>query len=739
MAFLFYINDQLTDQPNNDMELITAIRRDSTLGALLVTQEVALTWSPNASLEPFTVSGYTILKNLFDQGLCNEADLLVVDKISPTVTYEIYRGVFKVPEMEVNEQLPTISCKIRDNSFYSYISTNKNIKFNLRSTNTKSKQLIDPVPIYEVDMFNPSTGVYGAGTGNLFRGYRVYDVFRFLVGALSDNKVGFESAYLQQVTIWEQKELFVFDGLALVDENTDPTMSLSFQDLFNEVFKARNVSFFIDMADPANPVLRLENIAYFFNQSTVYSFADIKELITTYKVTKLYGTINIGSEYTVSGSYPIPYSFPEGISYFGFKKETYTPLGQCNTDQELDLVNKFIISSNAIGDQLVGVIDKNLDETFLIECENVDTTLQEALASRYPSYSGVINEYFYNLGLTNAKRLPVHGSNFQSALTNTLTINGNGFRASLGSDFLLGIMITPSSSVNFPGFTFNFSTNDVETIPVEYVDEFGGNNYDGNNNYTNVGPNVGQYEVPADGNYSFATQSKLEIQNLISCADARVNVTTQILNGPPIYNNYRTTVYYGIALRVTLEAYTDNTLITLVDSQSTFFQTLLNGQFTVNSNFTSQLQAGNVVVVKMQTWVYRAIYGLMLNTNTGLTFNYNGNVALSWDVQNCGYQTSAGKPSIYLLEDSYFECNGTPDGEIVVASNDPDLYKVLQHQFTYDIPVSDFQNILANPIGLFPFEKDGVTRNGWIEEMIHNNFTGRTQVKLITSDATIPQ
>ena len=64
--------------------------------------------------------------------------------------------------------------------------------------------------------------------------------------------------------------------------------------------------------------------------------------------------------------------------------------------------------------------------------------LLDAVASRYPSYNGIPNEYFYNLGLTNAKRLPVHGSNFQSAVTNTLEIDGNGFRASLGDDFLLG-------------------------------------------------------------------------------------------------------------------------------------------------------------------------------------------------------------------------------------------------------------------------------------------------------------
>ena len=512
---------------------------------------------------------------------------------------------------------------------------------------------------------------------------------------------------------------------------------MSFIDLFNEVFKARNVSFFIDMTDPENPILRLENIAYFFNQSTVYEFTDLKEVLTTFKPTKLYGTINVGSDYLVNGSNP-PYSFPEAISYFGFKKETYTPFGQCNTDQELDLVNKFIISSNAIGDQLIGVIDKNKDETFLIECESVDTLTQEAIATRYPAYDGTPNEYFYNLGLTNAKRLPVHGSNFQSALTNTLTIGGNGFRASLGTDLIIGIAGTPTNPANWPGSTFDFSSNDIEFVPIEYVDEFGGNNYDGGNNYSNSGVNVGQYLVPSDGTYSFAASSHLSVENLKNCITATVNIPSTVAGFPAAGLYSGVSLYYGVGLRVTIESYTDNSLSTLIDSQSTFNTTVVNGNYFVNANLTTQLTAGNVVVVKTQTWSYRWISGTMTNNSTGLATPYTGNVPLSWSVGNCGYSASEPRQTIYLLEDSYFECNGTPDGVTVIANNDPELYKVLQHQFQYNIAVSDFQRILANPIGLFPFEKDGVTRNGWIESMTHNNFTGRTNVTLITSDATLP-
>lgn len=717
MAFQFYIDGLLTDQPDNDKSLTTTVRRDGPYNAIVVTQDVSLTYSGNNNLEPNTISGYAYLKALSEQGSCNEATILITDQVDPVTTYEIYRGVIKVPSIQIEEQLIRLTTKIQDNSFYSYIDNNRNIRFNPRSTKTKSGQNIEAPPIYNVNMFNPFGGVYGDAFGLLFRGYRVYDLFRFVIAAMSDNKVGFESDYLQQSSVFDDKELFLFTGQSLAEPNTDPAITVSFDELITEIFKAKNVTFYIDMRIPSAPVLRLEDSAFFYQESQVLSFDDIKNLTTTYKTTKLLGTVNIGSNFLRQGQNP-PYPFHEDISYFGFKEETYTPLGQCNTAGTLNLVNDYVISCNAIVDQLAGVVDQNFEKTFMIECENIDDVLFEALASRYLSYTNV-NQYFYNLGLINSKRLGIHGNNFQTAVTNTQEIGGDGFRASLQSELLL---IT--NQTGLPQSTVGFGIA-VTTDPVVFPDELTGNNYDGNGNYA---PVFGYYEAPSDGNYSFTANLRLLVENLKSCN----NVTVQVISSNTgVLGFYAgVTLNYGFMYKVFIDVYEDNTLANLLSSASQTRFTLLNGIQSWAVAYPVQLATGNTVQVRFEGYFQRFIPSLF-------TTPADSNFGIVLGTTNCFYSASEPKASIFALEDSYFECNGTPSGGISLTANDPDGYKILQHSFIDDITVEDFQQVLANPIGLFPFEKDGITRNGWIDELQHENFTGRTQIKLITSDATI--
>jgi hypothetical protein len=91
---------------------------------------------------------------------------------------------------------------------------------------------------------------------------------------------------------------------------------------------------------------------------------------------------------------------------------------------------------------------------------------------------------------------------------------------------------------------------------------------------------------------------------------------------------------------------------------------------------------------------------------------------------------------VIALEDSTFECNGTPEGGLILAQNNVNAFKIKLHEFQYDIDAATFLDIEALPIGRFPFTFKGVTRYGWIEELQYNNWTGRAKIKLITEDAT---
>ncbi len=738
MSLLFYLEDQLTDQPINDNALTTSIVRNPQTGVLLITQEAELVYANNNNLDPFTISGYDYLNQLFDSGICSECRVRIDDKISPTETIVVYVGVIKVPDIKKDLQKQTISTKVVDNSFYSYINNNRSIEIDPKSNVSKSRIAIDPCPVYECDMFDSATFDYGAPFGFLYYGHKISDLFRYLLTFITDNKVGFKSDYIESPN--NGIHLFLFDGGSLAEPNTQPEMVISFDKLFKEVFKAQNISYYIDASDKENPIVRMEESEFFFKKNTSISFTDIKEMKVRVDGSKLFGTVKVGSTKTISGSAP-HLTFSEGTSYFGWKQETYSPIGQCNTDQELDLVNEFPISSNMINNQVVGATDSNFEELFMVQMGGVDTTTLEAQAVGF-SYFGVSLPKYYNLGLNNVNKLQRHGNNFQTTLVNTQQMNGDGFRASLGSEELIGIQSSPGNPVNFPSFTQNFITNGVTIVPIEYADEFGGQNYDSNGNYTNAGANAGQYLVPIPGDYSFSASAIIEVVNLKSCVSvgglaggATLTVPASV-PGLTSGNYSGASVYYGVGVRVSVEAYSDNTLATLIASQEVLGNTLQNGSITINCTLVANLTSGNVVVVKIETYFYRYISGFLFNIGSGQLSFYDGIMLLNWST-DCSYTASEPKVEVYLGEDSYFECNGTPEGGATVASNNPDTYPNQIYEFEYPISTTDFELLKSNPIGSFDFEKDGITRTGWIGSLKRNDKTGLSQLQLLTSKDAI--
>lgn len=696
--FKFYIDSQLTDQPDNDMELITTIKRDSDSGGFLTTQEVTLSYSANDDLEAGTVSGYTLCKTAFDSGTCNELEIVIYDEQTATETYRVYTGVIKVPSMQIDEQNTKLSSKVEDNSFYSYIKNNKNVQFSLYATQTKNGQIITPPDIYEVDMFDSATGVFLSTIGNLYQGYRLYDVLRFLVPAISDNKITFESEFLRDVS----PHLFIFDGAALANPNTQPEIVTSFEQIRSELFKLKNLMFYIDMTDPDAPVLRMEPQEWFYTAYNVLSFDEPLVLKTSVKTSKLFGTINVGSEYNPGGAASI-YTWNAGTSYYGWKKEIYTPLGQCNLEVELNLVNEFLISSNAINDQVNGATTSNLDSMFIVETFDVDDVALTATAYNYSFPTGL--PYYYNFGLNNVNKIGLHGGNFQSALTNTQDGGTDVFRAALGQDTTL--MNQNAGS----GLVSTYTGTPAVVYPVPFADESSGNNTDPGGNYLNTNPNY-YYTVPVDGDYSFSAGMHLEAENLLLCT-----TNNPVISAAPFPTQY--VIYYTLSI----EVYADNTFAVLLNSSTQTFFIGTDGTYNFTGNLVDSLVIGNVVRVRSSAQ-FRKTFPTLSGNSPVLVAN------------TCGYTASQPKALLIALEDSYFTCNGTPEGGAILAQPNPELYKVKLHEFEYPITSEDFRSILATPLGSFEFTKNEVTRVGWIEQMIHTHQTGATKIILVSQDAT---
>ena len=398
----------------------------------------------------------------------------------------------------------------------------------------------------------------------------------------------------------------------------------------------------------------------------------------------------------------------------------YTPFGQCNTDQELDLVNEFIIASNAVNDQVNGATTSNLDEVFLVECDNVNTTFYTAIAVDYQPYA--VAYKYYNVGLNNVNKIQLHGSSFQNALSNTQDAGGDICHITLGTDTLLGEAITGSSS------EINFDPNDPNVVvPIGFADEFGGGNYDPNGNWSNT-PGTYYYTAPLPGVYSFTTNLELEIQNLKSC-----NGLTLSQNGVPLFSN-SLSGYYGVVITISIKAYSDITFATLINSSSLTFQLTANGTFNYPVTSSVNLPLGGAV--RVQTSAYLARYLPAVFGSSPVPYGQGYSIT-SGSLCNFSYSSTEPKINVYALEDSTFVCNGTPDAALILAPFDGQAYKSRLHEFEYNISSSDFRTIQLLPIGMVSLIKDEAERLCWIEQLSYNNWTGRANIKLISQDATI--
>lgn len=683
MAYKFYIDGQLTDEPTNDTDLNSTIKRDRQLNNLLVTQDVELEWNGNNNPPIGAISGYTYLKNLFDNSACNEAELKIYDELNDNTTILFYTGIIKIPSLKIDLQNVLLKTKVQDNSFYAYINNNKGIEVDLSADLTKSQLSTTPIQKYSVDMFNQLTCVYGSTNGAYYEAYLVYDVFDLIIRAISDNKIQFESEFLQNL---EQKP-FLCKGQDLLNSYTlypsaqDTIIKLTFEKLFENIRKIYNVFFWIEYDAGNNPILKLESFDNSYNQDISYSFDDIKKLEVSIDSTTLYGLVNVGSD-KISGG-----TFNNGLSYYGWQREQFFPLGQCNIDTDLDLVNDFVIDTNSIQDILIGQTSDLIDDIFLIECDNVDEINKTATAYQWELAND--GNCWYNLGMNNFNKVQRYSDQFLTTFGNFNGLGGYGFHASLGNiisfstDAAYGNVVTPTNVPNGPPPIITTYS------PVVFGDETSPGNYDNGGNYNNLN---GRYILPADGIYNFVWGIDYSAFGFE-------------ISGP----NRR----YSYQIRWKVGVY---------DSSNT----LLYEQYYPTSPFNPSINPG-----------FSGSY-----TNT-YTFLINGNatdyVMCSLDIviyNNTNFNVNI-IPYINILN-SYFTVIATPGYQGGGGAGNNNANKYL-YEFDYDINQTDYMTILNNVTKKLEFEKDGVTRIGWIESIKRNDWNGLSKIKLISKNASITQ
>jgi hypothetical protein len=456
--------------------------------------------------------------------------------------------------------------------------------------------------------------------------------------------------------------------------------------------KLYNLFFWIDTNDIDNPVLRMESFDGSYDFNLAYDFQDIKELNISIDSVSLYSKVNVGSNNVTSGL------FDNATSYYGWSKEEFFPLGQCNIDNEFNLVNDFVIDTNSIQDIMIGQSTDKIDSIFIIECDNVDTINKTAIAIQYDTFNN--GDCYYNEGINNFNKVQNYSNQFVTTFGNFNGLGGYDFKASIGNilpfsyDSLYGYPITPTIwSSTAPGQPPVPEPTPIFTNygNVVFTNENTGGNFDNGGYYDST---TGRYTIPVDGIYNFEVKA---IFDVFGCKARTI---------------YQPRNIFKFNIKFNLYDSVGNLKFQSIQPNYQGWIGYTNGS---NINVTS-----TILVNAIATDYVEVFYQFALGRTT-----YSGG------------QLNNENPILNVI-DSYFTVISTPAGQGGGGSGNNNANKYL-YEFEYPIPQIDFINLLKNVTNQITFEKDGITRFGWIESMKRNDWNGNTQIKLITRNASNTQ
>jgi hypothetical protein len=680
MAFLYYLDGTEVNAPINDKELLTTIKRDSNLGGFLITQDADLQW---------TGAAYTYLYDkFFDEGYCTEVEVLILDQCDSGTVRELYNGIIKMASIIIDEDECTCRTKVQDNSFYAYINNNKSIEVSPTQTGSKMGDEITPPTVYELAVFNPGDGAYWVNT---VKGYRVYDLIEHCITVITDGRVGFTSDFL-----WNQsEELFMTTGNALAVPGNNATFTYSFDTLYSELSKQFNLSFYIEQDDYNIPTVRIEPKNYFYSTAPGITFSDLKDLKISIDQSKIYGTVLLGSQILNDAQAYI--NFNENIPFYGFKQEKFYPIGQCNLDTELNLVNQYVISHNVIEDCVMNAAPDYYDEIILISCENVDPVNFTAQAKRY-DLGGVTPPFLYNIYLNNYSKAQRHFDFLPGNLLDSFNVSSNNFRvekqvnevynAGLGGSATdTPLPLVASGTIG----TLTYYDYSDSFEPYDFPDETTPGNYDLGGNYNTV---TFTYTIPSDGRYTFNVRL---FYNLVRSFSQNQNGTGNIRN-----------------LILHIKRY-DNAAVFIEETTVVNPIPFILGSYDAVSSASFDALTGDLIRVELEFYVR------LFEVTIG-----------SGNTRQFGLEVTGA---------SYFESNS--DNVIVGASTLN--YKIIKWEFSLPVSQEDFRSLVADPTGIQTFTKWSEaagafsSRRAWIDEFKYNNTTGFAQIKLVSNNAIIQE
>jgi hypothetical protein len=691
----FYLDGIEMESPLNWVDFNLNLKRDKSIDALLLVSDTTLEWMG---------SGYVYLVGLIESdGFCGFSELLVTDDESPEL--EIFKGRIFLSATEIDEGICTIKTKVEDRSFYAMINNNKSIEADLTAGLSKGKVAITPVDDYMIDCHAVITNVYKRTVYSV----RVYEAFRYLVEFMTDGVVQFTSDTFDAGGEWEG--LCITTGLKLRGAtgpafNNPPLTQFSFKELYEEVRKKIPIGITIDEAAGVYTV-RIESIDYFNQSSGAFAFKNIDKIRTKFNEDKLYASIRVGSN-AIDQSL----TFPETQPIIGYREEQLFNNINCNIDNELDLLSKWIISSNVIEDCVTNLSGYYDEDLFLITTTYVNDLVGICTATDIFNAS----DWFYNDQLRNINVLQRYANGIPASALQSFNGTPADFYAWQTTTLTRQRIATVSSGTvvnNAPTGTF---VNDM----VIFDDDINAPGSDPNGVYLTTVGAIGKdnvFTAPVDAYYTF---------QVFVDATLTGNVTGTINAG--FTQNLRVSSFGGgnsVTIRLDYNTYTPANVAVDVNVP---IGTICTGSY----NWTYSANQNNS--------------GPYLVNNTNQVFSFSKYLLAGWrlNIDNkCNFntyvETNVGNPggTITITENvnvaigSFFTCIGNSTNNTNIVVGDINEYIAYEHSFDYPMTASEFLYVKNNPRNRVAFSMFGKSdRYGWISDLKYNWNKGTATVKL---------
>lgn len=474
MELQFFFNSVAVNHPDNWREFEAIIERSDDLLGLVNKYSSELTFSGDA---------YTaITTSITTNGFCEPVIVLVQIRTDAGDGWaDLIEGIIFPVECKFDRTKCTFSAPINDNSYISKIQNNQKIKAHIEVPRSKNDVTITAAQEGSSDFFTPSTGAYDFTNRRTFS---VNETLRFLVDFMTDGTVDYISSAFGVGGDYEFWRITTGKELTLGPEIDHPYVS--FYEVITEINKKTPIGFGIE-DNGGTPRIRIEKREYFRDETNpAFTARSIRGLQMSFRENEIYSKVRFGGSNTQveDGVFAYP-----DIPFFNFKEEEYHLLGECNVDNELNLLGDWIVDSNVIEDILVTPNeDYNEDIVlFVAEADGPDFP-----AVKYTEFALGGTPVVYNIPFTNQRVAERYLGFVPNSIAQFLGISG---LATTGMDVFRQTPTNHSLTAISP----TYNEEPAEHNNVNYTD----------GNYT-ASPDY-KYTAPALGFYRFLAKCEIDV------------------------------------------------------------------------------------------------------------------------------------------------------------------------------------------------------------------------------------